>query len=384
MEGRSKKLSASNRMFLFMMFFGLLMGVVFPIYAGFFVNWIEGYRIWFNLGCLLAGIIVGVSNFFIYKFTLKRFLVNQMGAFFNELKQGKLDRRLVVEGKDELSYLSNILNDFVENLQGTMGKIGEGAEILSNATEELSYATTETLQSAQHINKGVEESSKSVNQTSVSANEIAILNQEIKKDIEKINSMVNSAQNSLRVSEEYFLETDVSINKIIDSTKKATGIVNVISNIAHQTNLLSLNAGIEASKAGEVGKGFAVVADEVRKLAEKSHQSAKEIQNLIGLSTINVEEGTDVIKRTGAEFRKIVKPLNLISELVKKSNEKMAKQNQRTLEMSRIYAHVDNISTDNATSMNELFQTLQESTNTVQDLSKLADGLNKQIAGFQV
>jgi methyl-accepting chemotaxis protein len=383
MEEKTKRLSASNRMFLMMMVFGLVMGVIFPIYAGFFVNWIEGYRIWFNIGSLAAGCIVGVMNFYIYKITLKRFLVNQMGSFFNELKQGKLDKRLAVEGRDELSYLSIILNDFVSNLQTTVKKINGGADILSKATTELSFAAAETLQSAQAVNKGVEESSKSVNQTSSAANEVAALNQEIELDIEEINSMVDEAQKSLKISEQSFQETDISITKIVESSKKIEGIVNVISTIAHQTNLLSLNAGIEAAKAGEFGKGFAVVAEEVRKLAEKSHYSAKEIQKLIRISTLNVTEGTNVVKKTGEEFRKMVQPLTLISQLVEKSNEKMRRQNQRTKEMTRIQARVSDISVGNANSMNQLFQTLKESTKTVQELSELADALTDQIAGFQ-
>lgn len=383
MAEKSKRLSASNRMFVLMMVFGLAMGVIFPIYAGFFVNWIEGYRVWFNAGCLAAGVIVGVANFYIYKITLRKFLVQQMGVFFHELKQGKLDKRLAVEGKDELSLLSIILNDFVGNLQTTIKQIDDGAKILAQAATQLSAATAETLESAQAVNKGVEESFKSVNQTSIAANEIVSLNQEIKLDIEEINTMVIDAQKSLQISERSFQETDISIQKIVESSKKIEGIVNVISTIAHQTNLLSLNAGIEAAKAGEFGKGFAVVAEEVRKLAEKSHYSAKEIQKLIRISTQNVTEGTDVVKRTGEEFRKMVQPLALISRLVEKSNDKMSRQNLRTKEMTRIHSRVSDISTDNANSMNQLFQTLQASTQTVRELSSLAEALTQQIAGFQ-
>ncbi len=202
--------------------------------------------------------------------------------------QGDLTRRLPVEGRDEMAHIAAAFNTFVGKIQDLIGQLTGVAAQLAAAAEEL-FATSESSDSqmqrqraeSEQVATAMHEMTATVQEVARHANDAAraaeIANQESASGSDVVQQTIGAIESLVREIEEageiiHRLETDSgAIGKVLD----------VIRGIAEQTNLLALNAAIEAARAGEQGRGFAVVADEVRVLASRTEASTKEIQQMI-------------------------------------------------------------------------------------------------------
>ncbi|MGK0288933.1 MAG: methyl-accepting chemotaxis protein [bacterium] len=174
-----------------------------------------------------------------------------------------------------------------------------------------------------------------------------------------------------------------SMERIGGSSQKIGGIVGVITEIANQTNLLSLNAAIEAAKAGDSGKGFAVVAEEVRSLAERSNLSVIEIQKLIEGSSHNIKEGFDVIKQTNQVLTVIIEGIRSISSQLIDVTDDSSEQLDSIQEIVKAIASISESGDSTSATVNELSTSTEQINDAANELSSIADKQEKEISQFK-
>jgi len=246
------------------------------------------------------------------------------------INSGDLSATLEINGKDEITEISSLFNQFVSTLRATFseiphlsGSLEEESKlnaIASDKTHQLAATQeTEAHDISEAIQQMLEASQEITSNIHVAASSAEEANRSVvdgKQVIQGVNTQINALATQLQASME--LTKNLENNSSSIST-----VLDVIRDIAEQTNLLALNAAIEAARAGEQGRGFAVVADEVRTLASRTQDSTKQIQSLIEslqanvLSTVNVmQEGSESALSTAAGINHATDSLDSISKMV--------------------------------------------------------------------
>ena len=304
---------------------------------------------------LIAISIVGVVITFIVATLVARHIATPLGRLASAasaIAQGNLREEAIrVSNKDEIGELATSFNDMKKSLRLLIQDVSTNTEQLSAAAEELTASTSqindvsiEVAKNISHSNDNAKIIAKEVGESSLATDETATGVQRIAEATQDIHSMatgtlelagtgsqtIDVAKKQMSVIYDSTKGTTELIKKLTEQSEEIQNISRVITAITDQTNLLALNAAIEAARAGEQGKGFAVVADEVRKLAEESNQSATQIvalTNEIQQDTRNVErsvleglrtveDGVSMINDAGESFTSIVQAVEKMSEKI--------------------------------------------------------------------
>lgn len=279
--------------------------------------------------------------------------IKDIQALFAETEQGDFTVKGTYQSKDELGLLTASFNKMVAGVRSIIETVGETSHQVASSSQELSASADESTKASEYISTTIQELavgsdqqvesvensrtvikgmtefagriSSNAEKAAATADQTAKMSLEGTKAIDKVSAQMQSINETVVSLSEAFKHLTERSNEIGNITE-------VITSIAEQTNLLALNAAIEAARAGEQGKGFAVVADEVRKLAEQSAQSAEQITRLITIiqndtkqtmnsvisATGEVKEGLVVVHEAGGAFQKIE---NSITEVVTQIND---------------------------------------------------------------
>ncbi|MCV6591851.1 MAG: methyl-accepting chemotaxis protein, partial [Silicimonas sp.] len=222
------------------------------------------------------------------------------------LSKGDLTLRLPSEGSHDLEDMRAAFNT-------TLDKLGELVDDINFASAAIQEESESIADSAQSLSSRCERQAATVEETSASMEEMASTVKSNAKNAENATAAAKNATEHAENGGGIVQEAIAAMVKIEEGSAEVRKIIEVIDAIAFQTNLLALNAGVEAARAGEAGSGFAVVASEVRALAQRASESARDISKLIESSERQVEEGADLVKKTGEALTEIVSSVTMVS-----------------------------------------------------------------------
>lgn len=344
----------------------------------------------------------------------------------NNIAAGDLTNEVKITSKDELGELSGAVNQMSANLRSLVSQVGFNAEQVAATSEELSASSEQTRTTAEYIseavqqiadgsdrlvnnsaafNQATEDISKGMNQASSSIQYVTQLTQSANEKAQEGAEVVNHAVAQMNTIHDKVNQTADVVHKLGQKTDEIGEIIGLITQISSQTNLLALNAAIEAARAGEHGRGFAVVADEVRKLAEQSTRSAEQIRKLVqevrqetGNAVTSMNEGTEVVRegislvsRTGEAFGVIADSIDqAASETIEVSAivEQVHASAQSMVEMAQNVAVIAEQSAGNtqsvAASTEQQSASMVEVSASADSLSKMAQELQELIGKFKV
>lgn len=347
-------------------------------------------RIFWQLIALI-GLIAAVNVFVVLN--LARSLQSGLRGIQQKivlLKQGDLTQRLPSDMDDELGEIAAGVNSFVDELQHIVKNTRDSADMVASSARQLAAAAAQVLDNANHQGETTSSVAASVEEFSVSIDQVADSAAQAEKKAamsgessRHAGDEVTSAVAEIRNIEKVVNDASGQIESLGMKAEEISSIINAIREVADQTNLLALNAAIEAARAGEQGRGFAVVADEVRKLAERTTQSAQEITSMIGSIQVQAKNSTSVMRRGNEMVTHGVMLAENAGGSMSQINEGASDVVKAIGDISDVLREQKNASAEIARNIEQIAQMSEESVGAVSEVSSAAGRLEKLAAGLQ-
>lgn len=324
---------------------------------------------------VLAAIAILLTGYFIW--TLSSYIdrrLKTLGVASEKMASGDLTVEIENEGNDEITKLANNIKSLAQCLKETVSTmvdnsctLSDSSVVLKNANVTISQASDTVLTQVISVSTAAEEMVSVSGDIAQNCNLAATRSDETHAiTTESMDLVKNTVESILRHSQKTQEDAEI-IKKLGEQTQKIDGILSTIQDIASQTNLLALNAAIEAARAGEHGRGFAVVADEVRALASRTSDSAKEISEMISGVQNDVQKASTSITQTVSEMETIARNSEQVQNTLENISNKIDEFNSQIRQI--------------ATATEEQTATSSEMSANIQKISEFTQKMNDQAKG---
>ncbi|MCB6180197.1 methyl-accepting chemotaxis protein [Rhodobacter sp. Har01] len=300
----------------------------------------------------------------------QHFVVASLAEGLGRLAEGNLTRSLDTCFPKDFESLRQNFNGSTATLDNLIGAVVRNGAEIRLRTDQISSLSDD-------LSRRTERQAATLEQTAAALDEMTASVRSAADGAAQVESVVSGARSDAEQSSEVMKQAVSAMSEITGLAQGIFRIIDVIDDIAFQTNLLALNAGVEAARAGEAGRGFAVVASEVRALSQRSSEAAREIKQLIGTSSIQVEVGVDLVNRAGRALTDIVARVGQIADLVSGITRSAREQSVGLDEINAGVTHLDQATQQNA-------GMARETTEAVAALKQEAQHLNELTGRFRL
>lgn len=350
---------------------------------------------------LIAALVISiVLSIFIVLFVSKNILssVEKVKRTADELEKGNLSSNCELNQKDEMGLMASSLNNSIDKIRSMIADVKSLGSEIQTSTQSLDTAisSVERLSETQvnettQVAASAEELVATLSEVAASTSETFSLTQNLKENVEQANNSTQEANNLFVTVNKDMVDSADKMEQLEQQSKDIVTILDAIKSISEQTNLLALNAAIEAARAGEQGRGFAVVADEVRNLAQKTQDSTAEIEDLFNSLQVSTQQAVGSIRSTGESIHQgadlMNASMNMMSDMSTRVNditEKLTHVSNATKEQSDVSKGISQSAANLKNFADDISNQLLDTKKHNQVLLSENDKLKSQIDFFKV